>query len=202
MRLNAQSSDYGNWYIYFGTAQLNEKWSLWAEAQYRNYNFIGDLEQLLLRTAIQRHLGKQVVLSQGYGFIQSEPYVQNEKKANTEHRLYQQLVLKNRFSRVYLNHRYRLEERFLEDDFRLRFRYFLQLNVPLNKNTLDKQAIYFSAYNEIFLHADSPVFDRNRVYAGLGYVFSPALRGELATMTQLRERTQRSQFQIVLFHNF
>ena len=45
----SQKSDLGNWMIYLGNKEFNSKWNLHHEVQYRNYNVIGDLEQLLLR---------------------------------------------------------------------------------------------------------------------------------------------------------
>jgi Protein of unknown function (DUF2490) len=201
---NAQKTDVGNWFIYFGSQQLNKKWNWWNEVQYRNFNFAGDLEQLLLRTGLGYNLtenNNNVLL--GYAFIYAEPYIANtnEKRSTQEHRLYQQFITRQKFGRVFIQHRYRLEERFLENDFRMRFRYFLALNIPLNKALMEKNAFYLSAYNEIFLHLDQPVFDRDRVYGALGYVFNNNFRAEVGMMTQIQETTSRAQFQIVLFNN-
>jgi phenylalanyl-tRNA synthetase beta subunit len=49
---NAQHSDFGNWLIYIGNKKLNTKWNIHNEVQYRNYDAVGDLEQLLLRTGV------------------------------------------------------------------------------------------------------------------------------------------------------
>lgn len=49
---NAQKSDFGNWLIYFGNKQINSKWNIHNEIQYRNYNLIGDLEQLLFENRL------------------------------------------------------------------------------------------------------------------------------------------------------
>src|SRR5215468_8602340 len=71
----AQKSDIGNWFIYFGNQAMNKKWNWWNEVQYRNYNFIGDLQQLLIRTGIGYNLSESnnnVLL--GYAFIYSENY--------------------------------------------------------------------------------------------------------------------------------
>ncbi len=196
---------YGLWPTYYGSAAINDDWGIWAEAQYRNYDFALDMEQLLLRTAVTRNLGpdnnQQVAL--GYAFVHSTPYVAgtDEKRSNNEHRIYQQLILKQRFGRFYGTHRYRLEERFFESDFRVRFRYFISGNFCLNKPDLSKGAVFLSAYNEIFLHADRPVFDRNRTYGGLGYVFNNNLRLEAGTMWQMLESGTRPQAQIILWHN-
>ena len=54
--LNAQSSVFGNWLIYFGDKKINNKFNWHHEVQYRNFNFLGDTEQLLLRTAIGYNL--------------------------------------------------------------------------------------------------------------------------------------------------
>jgi hypothetical protein len=36
----AQDSDYGIWGIYVGTGTIDEKWSVFGEAQYRDYNIL------------------------------------------------------------------------------------------------------------------------------------------------------------------
>ena len=83
-----------------------------------------------------------------------------------------------------LNHRYRFEQRFVEDDFKLRFRYFLSLQIPLsNKKSVDN-TYYLSAYNEIFLNTKTSIFDRNRLYGGLGYHVTKNMRFEVGYMNQ------------------
>ncbi|MDO9275440.1 MAG: DUF2490 domain-containing protein [Lutibacter sp.] len=200
----AQKSETGNWFIYIGNQKINDKWNWHNEIQYRNFNFMGDLEQLVLRTGIGYNLtenNNNVLL--GYGFIHSEPYIvdTNEKKSINEHRIYQQFLTRQSFHRVNIAHRYRIEERFMEDDFKLRFRYFLSFNIPINKKEMTKNAVYISAYNELFLNAEKPVFDRNRVYGGLGIVLNKNFRVETAIMTQVFENNDKPQFQIVLFNN-
>jgi hypothetical protein len=195
---------YGFWPCYYGSAAITDKWGIWGEAQYRNYDFTGDLEQLLLRTAATYNLRTDAQIAQGYGYIRSEPYTAgtDEKRLTEEHRLYQQLILKQRWGRLYLAHRYRVEERFLADDFRLRFRYFASGNFCLNKKDLGPGALFLTAYNELFVHADRPAFDRNRVYAGLGYGLSRSLRVEGGSMWQILEHASRPQLQVILWHNF
>jgi hypothetical protein len=200
----AQKSEVGNWFIYFGNQKINDKWNWHNEIQYRNFNFAGDLEQLLVRTGIGYNLTeKNNNLFLGYGFIHSEPYISgtNDKKKINEHRIYQQFLTKQTFGRVNISHRYRMEERFIEDNFKLRFRYFLSLNVPINKKEMTDNTVYLTAYNEIFLNVKTPVFDRNRIYGGLGFVINKHFKVEAAMMTQLLETKKRSQFQIVLFNN-
>ncbi len=200
---NAQKSNIGNWFIYFANQKINKKWNWHNEVQYRNYNFIGDINQLLFRTGIGYNLSENndnILL--GYGFIQSHTYSNTgNKNIKNEHRIFQQFIKKQNIHNFYVQHRYRIEERFFTDDFKLRFRYFLSVNKPLNKKTMETNAVYLSAYNEIFLNAEKPVFDRNRLYVGAGYCINRHLRLETGYMIQMFENKNQSQFQIILFNN-
>ncbi|GGG99106.1 hypothetical protein GCM10011416_16710 [Polaribacter pacificus] len=201
--LSGQQNDLGNWFVYIGNKKLNNNWNLHTEVQYRNYNFIGDLEQLLLRTGLGYTFNDQksnILL--GYGYILSENYLQATKDKNTvnEHRIFQQFTSKQSIGSVALNHRYRFEQRFIESDFKMRFRYFLGVQIPFSPKESNKY--YVSAYNEIFLNTQSSVFDRNRVYAGIGVHLSKKVRLEAGYMNQIFENSGRDQLNIMTFINF
>jgi len=201
----AQESNLGNWLIYIGNKKLNSKWNIHNEVQYRNYNAVGDLEQLLLRTGVGYNLtenNNNILL--GYGYILSENYIgdSDDKISVNEHRVFQQFTTKQSLWKVKLSHRYRFEQRFVESDFRMRFRYFLGINIPLQYKEDGKNPLYLSAYNEIFLNTKSSIFDRNRVYGGLGYKFSDQLKLELGYMNQFFETSSRDQINLIAFVNF
>ena len=201
----AQDSNLGNWLIYIGNKKLNKKWNIHNEVQYRNYDAVGDLEQLLLRTGLGYTFNesKNNVLL-GYGYILSENYLDETENKITvnEHRIFQQFTSKQKIGKLNLNHRYRLEQRFVEDDFKMRLRYFLGFNFPLQNKEDGSNPLYLSAYNEIFLNTESSVFDRNRVYGGLGYKFSKTIKLELGYMNQFFENSGRDQINIIAFVNF
>jgi hypothetical protein len=203
--LFAQKSDVGNWLIYVGDKKINDKFNWHHEVQNRNFNFIGDTEQLLLRTGLGYNISEKnnnVLL--GYGFIYSKPYIENtdEKTSNSEHRIYQQFITRQAFRRLSLQHRYRFEQRFFENNFKLRLRYFLAVNIALNNKELTNNTFYLSAYNEIFINAEQNYFDRNRLYGGIGYKFSENIKTEIGFMNQTTNRTSRSQLNIITFVNF
>ncbi|WP_246286101.1 DUF2490 domain-containing protein [Winogradskyella ludwigii] len=201
--VNAQDSDLGNWLIYIGNKKLNSKWNIHNEVQYRNYNAIGDLEQLLIRTGVGYNLSDNNNILLGYGYILSENYSgdTDDKVSVNEHRIFQQFTTKQKIGKVGLSHRYRFEQRFVEDDFKMRLRYFLGINIPLQYKEDGKNPLYLSMYNEIFLNTESAVFDRNRVFGGLGYKFSKTLRLELGYMNQFFEHSGRDQINIIAFVN-
>lgn len=202
----SQKSNFGDWLIYIGNKKINKNWNWHNEVQYRNYNAIGDLEQLLVRTGIGYNLSENnnnVLL--GYGFIQSEDYVSTNttKLAVQEHRIYQQFITKQEFGRLNFQHRYRFEQRFIERKFRMRFRYFLGLTVALSKKKLTDNTLYFSAYNELFVQAiNQSVFDRNRLYGGIGYKFNKTIKVEIGYMNQFLVNNQRDQLNIFAYVNF
>jgi len=201
---SGQKSNFGAWFIYFGNQAIDKKWNWYNEVQLRNYNFIGDLEQLVLRTGIGYNLtenNNNVLL--GFAYIYSERYVSgtDKKLSNNVFTIYQQFINRVNYGRVFIQHRYRIEERFFPDDFRMRFRYFLSLNIPITKATMSQHTLYLSAYNEIFLNSETPVFDQDRVYGAMGFVINKNLRTELGVMTQFFENRNKSQLQIVFFNN-
>jgi hypothetical protein len=200
----AQKSNFGNWFIYFGNQAINNKWNWYNEVQYRNYNFIGDLEQLVLRTGIGYNLtenNNNVLL--GFAYIYSQRYVSgtDQKLSNNVYTIYQQFISRQNFGRVFILHRYRIEERFFPDDFRMRYRYFLSLNIPITNSLMNPKTLYFSTYNEIFINGKTPLFDQDRIYGAMGWVINKNLRTELGVMTQFFENRNKTQLQIVFFNN-
>ncbi len=201
----SQESNFGNWLLYIGNKQINEKWNIHNEVQYRNYNAIGDLEQLLIRVGLGYNLtDKNNNLLLGYGYILSNNYLGdvNEKISVNEHRIFQQFISKQNVGKLKLSHRYRFEQRFIENDFKLRLRYFLGLNIPLSKKEIGNNTYYISAYNEIFLNTKTSIFDRNRVYVGIGYRINNSIKIEAGYMNQFFETTSRDQFNIITFVTF
>jgi hypothetical protein len=200
--LQAQSSETGAWLVYFGNNKISKNLNWHNEVQYRSYDIIGDTEMLLLRTGIgYTPKDSPYNLLAGYAYIQSESYNGENKTQSIEHRPFQQITAKQETGRLSLLHRYRLEERIFQDNFRLRFRYLLLLNVALNSKTIGDKTIYAAASNEVFLNGDSPVFDQDRLYGGVGYCFKKSLRLEIGYMQQFYEESNNGQI-VLTFLNW
>ena len=201
--LNAQKSDTGNWMMLFGNEKIDKKWNIHYEVQYRDYAFLGDLNQLLLRTGVGYNLTENNNnLLLGYAYVHTHNYdAEQNIKQSDEHRIFQQLITKQKFGRVSLNHRYRIEERFLEPKMEVRFRYQLGVNIPFNNTSLITNTWYANVYDEIFINAKKEAYDRNRLYAGIGYVINEKLRAEVGFMNQSTSNVSRNQFQIGFYLN-
>ena len=201
----SQPADFGNWLIYLGNKKIDNNWNFHNEIQYRNYNAIGDLEQLLLRAGLGYNLTeKNNNILLGYGFINSQNYIDTDEKIGiNEHRIYQQFITKQSIGIVNVQHRYRFEQRFIEEqDMKLRFRYFLSINIPLSDIEMNDNTLYASIYNEIFLNSEDNVFDRNRLYAGLGYKLNEFAKFEIGYMNQFLSNGNRDQLNLITFLSF
>ena len=192
----------GNWWMYFGDAKVSDRIHLHHEIQYRNYNFIGDLEQLLIRGGVGYDLSpNNHNLLLGYGFIQSEIEGENNGVAPViEHRIFQQYLAKHKAGRINFTHRLRMEERFVEGNTKYRFRYFISGKIPFSKRQLEARTWYASLYSELFLEPGINPFERNRLYGALGYAFNNRLKIEAGYMSQIYLNSHSPQFQIALFN--
>lgn len=204
--ISQSQSDFGAWYMSFNTVNIGENWQFQNDIQYRSFNGGADMEQLMLRGGMGYNLSeKNNNLLLGYAFIRSGKLgTENQDSENhfNEHRIYQQFITKQRFGRFYFSHRYRLEERFLPNDFKVRFRYFLNLKVAITNKELVKNTFYFSMYNEIFINGQGTLYDRNRLYGAFGYQISDSFRVDVGAMSQIYQTGHRPQFQLGVFKTF
>ena len=201
----------GAWYMYFwNTTFTDSKFGLQGDVQYRNWNIIGDLEQLLLRGGVTYSPAEMnIKFTAGYGHITSGTFGEL-KSTSTESRIYQEALLPQKLSdRFLLTHRFRYEQRWVENqDFRTRYRYNLFLNIPLNQPNLSRNSVYIALYNEIFINGERNIgngrsvelFDRNRFYSGIGYGLTDALRLQVGYMQQTTDAYSKGQLQLSLHH--
>ena len=203
----------GAWYMYFFNHQFKDsQFGIQGDIQYRNWNVIGDLEQLLLRSGLTfKPKTANILLTLGYANITTGVYGDSDDTSN-ESRIYQEALMPQKLgNRLYFTHRFRFEQRFVEDqDFRTRYRYNLFLNIPFNKSSLEKDAIYVALYNELFINGQTDIgdnrevelFDRNRTYLGVGYVLKPGMRFQLGWMNQKSVSVGKAQLQLSFHHKF
>lgn len=206
-------SDTGAWYMYLWNTKLEDSnFGFQGDIQHRNWDLGGDLEQLLVRGGMSWSPDdSNNTYTLGYAHITSGTFGRSDAKSR-ESRLYQEATIPQRLgSRLFLSHRFRLEQRKVDgQDYRNRFRYFVALNYPFNKDNLGKGAVYLSLYNEIFVNLEQNIgnnrsvgnFDRNRAYVALGYSLSDDVRLQFGYMHQETDVWGKGQLQFNLFHRF
>jgi hypothetical protein len=189
------------WISYTSVHPLSPNWRLHLEAQLRQTEGAQQPQQRLFRTALLRVVNSAVRVGGGYGFTRAYPpeeFVTNPQPVN-EHRTYQQLDLSQSAGRVHVDHRYRLEQRWIRRPqtpttgagwtYTNRARYFVRGFVAPGGGAPDDKEAYFVGYDEVFINfgknVRNNVFDQNRLFAGVGYRFSRALSTEVGYMNQL-----------------
>lgn len=179
VQLRAQQpgeEEFGAWYMYFGTNRVAERFSVHTEAQFRFYETASNFNQLLLRTGLNYHINPNAIATLGYGFISTDGSFQEltGERNSREHRIFQQFILKNKVWELLFEHRYRLEQRFinsldiLSDPEREvnttehRARYRIQVTLPLT------DTFFLNFYDELFINLQDNLFGQNRLYGALG----------------------------------
>jgi hypothetical protein len=138
----------------------------------------------------------------GYVFQRNNPLYQNFVNEN---RLWQQMIVSHAISYFSLSHRFRFEERFIQnratkntDPMATRLRYQLNFVAPLQGKEIDPGEFFFSAYNEFYFSTTgvrNAFYSENWSYAGFGFQTAKFGRIELGPLLQWavidRERDTR-----------
>jgi hypothetical protein len=203
MSVIGQNDKNGNWLMYFGSNRIHDKLSIHTELQYRNHTIAPvNAEQLLLRTGINYHFSKNSFASAGYAFIGNHDYLSEQLNPEVEeHRVWQQFIVNDYVGRLKFEHRYRIEQRWVNKNYLNRFRYRLMIFVPLNKPQIEKGTIFLGVYDEVFINAKETFFDRNRLYGALGYQINKSASVQLGLMYQQTSNLGKGYLQFGITYN-
>lgn len=198
------------WISHLGDHKLTYRWGFHTEAHLRQAELGAIPQQLLLRPAINFHAGPEVMLTAGYSYYYNYRYgAWPIKTGSWEHQAYQQIQFTARASKVALQHRFRMEERFIAVQkmdaasgsgysfdaytYQSRFRVRLMATLPLGAHEKVEQETWFaSAYDELFLNfGDSYRLDfmnQNRISGLLGYQFNKRGNVQVGYLLQTLQR--------------
>lgn len=191
---NAQQKDGGTWTTLNVKAVANDTWSAYAEFQSRSLSPLDRFYYYEIKGGATYSFLEKYSFTLGTGFYntfnEGEKYDgYSEKK---EFRVWQQFIMDQKLSVVEIEHRYRTEQRFSEK-YENRFRYRLNVSVPINKKEITVKTLFASAFNEVFFTDKLPHFSRNRFHLGAGYVFSKNITLQMGWIRQVdfSKETQR-----------
>ncbi|MGV3709087.1 MAG: DUF2490 domain-containing protein [Gemmatimonas sp.] len=197
------------WINYTGIHPISDKWRWLAEAQLRQYDLGRQPMQRFVRTGLLRVLTPGVRVGGGYFFAHTTPPEEFVPIAVTftEHRLWQQFDMNAATGRFAWNHRYRLEQRWLERlgtsgadsaqrvgwNYSNRMRYMARATTSQGGGGAPKDGkFYLTAFDELFISFGEKVrynvFDQNRLFLGVGRQWSPKLRVEFGYLNQIALR--------------
>lgn len=193
------------WFMYFGDHPVaKSRWGIHLEGQWRRADVGLTWQQMLLRPGVNFQLTKNVMLTGGYGYIDTFRYGDFPVAAKfPEHRFFEQVAVTKRVGKFDLANRFRLEQRNLgvmtrQADgafrrtayrFENRIRYQLRTSIPL---AFGDKKNYIGIYDEILFNwgknVDRNVFDQNRAYVALGRDLGHATRAEFGFLEQTLQR--------------
>ncbi|MCA8831605.1 DUF2490 domain-containing protein [Hymenobacter pini] len=183
------------WLMLFSDARLSKRWGLHTEVQVLRTRTSELGFQNVFRGGANYYATNSLLFSAGYAYSQAVAEDNVPDAAGPEHRLYQQVQLRDAKSRIQLQHRYRVEQRWvrLQPDHSFtylnRMRYQLRLVMPLLGRELTGGTPFLVAADEIFLgfgrRENGRVFQQNRAYLGVGYQLSKASSVEVGYLNQL-----------------
>ncbi|MFN5621480.1 MAG: DUF2490 domain-containing protein [Flavobacteriales bacterium] len=187
----------------FGNHRLTNHWGFNTEYQWRRTNGLLHWQQSLFRTGIDFYGKRGLQLTIGYAWIKTFPYgEQPVSHVNDEHRIWQQVLMKSMMGRCEVQHRFRCEQRLLEnwvitEDgnylldnilYRQRARYRVMITVPLSKAQLADKTLFLTASDEVFLGfgkgIGKNVLDQNRLAVAFGWRFNAACNIQLGYLNQ------------------
>lgn len=173
------------WFVINSNIKFSKRVGVTFDGQFR---FAKDFENMqhFLRAGVDVYITPNLsVVPLGYMYVWN--YAYGEQPASLiagEQRLWQQILFKQKFGRFNINHRLRLEQRWLEKNqtpdgevvtnfYLNRLRYRFLLNFTLNKENMESGALFINAFDEFFYGWGSydtfNEIDQNRVSLGLGY---------------------------------
>ncbi|PPK99473.1 DUF2490 domain-containing protein [Parapedobacter indicus] len=196
----AQEHVFNSWLAWFNNVKFTDKWGMNHDIQFRAGNDWSSNSSLLIRSGINYYVNQRQTAALGYAATLATHELATDASRLTEHRIWQQYIITGTTLGVPLQHRFRLEQRFLkrpdETAFTQRARYFIRSVIPLRSPSDQPfhRGIFTSLQNELFFNihnqkaTNGKWFDQNRAYVSIGFRFSEKYDLETGYLNQFLVR--------------
>ncbi|MBD1383836.1 DUF2490 domain-containing protein [Mucilaginibacter rigui] len=172
-KVNAQDSKTGTWGIatVLMPGDSVHRWGGYTELQIRsNGAGFSQFQYYEYKAGVSYDLDKNFTALLGSGTYHTYDYFNVDAGPNTnEFRVWEQMTVNQFLTPLKFEHRYRVEQRWVNGDYRNRFRYRLNMFIPLNNTKIVAKTWFLSIFDEVFFNNKAPNFERNRISAALGY---------------------------------
>lgn len=206
------------WFSSSGTFKINPKVAIHTEYQARRVDGVKNRQQVLLRAGLNYDVSKEVSMIAGYAFAKTYDYGDFPVAFPfPEHRIYEQVLIKNQVSSIDLSHRFTLEQRFIGSvsnsgmidnttySFLNRIRYRVRAEIPLHKKNTIKKPWKFIAQDEVFIgwgkRIGTNIFDQNRLGILIGYNLNKSIKFEAGYLSQILHQGKRVENKSVIQYN-
>lgn len=204
------------WLALFNQTRFSKHSGLWVDVHVRLTDDFLKSKSLSIARIGYTHYAGEARLTAGYAY--ATRYARDSNEPNEpEHRAWQQVQWVEKKKHFTMMQWFRLEQRFRGEvqegqvtghyNFNYRARYNLAVTVPFKKAT---QTPFLFFNNEVHVNFGKEIginfFDQNRLFAGLGYQFSPHLNIHAGYMFVFQQLPAVNQFvhinaiRLFLFH--
>lgn len=181
----AQSASNRGWFLLDHTQKLGPKFNLTFDGQLRTGPEWRILETVILRPGLSYALTRTTGVGAGYAYIGTWSEGGDGRDFFPEHRLWEQVTMKYKVARTPVDHRLRLEQRFLSQEgdtrFSQRLRYRIRARIPLAQRKNEDRGTYLLLQDEVLVnvHRQNAVngqfYDQNRAHVGIGFQWKPGV---------------------------
>ena len=203
-----EDHSFGNWNSILLKGKISPKWLILGEGHIRSSNYDLKYDYFEIKSSIGYSITKNLTGLLGTGFFNTDepggffrtPALQKELRTWLE------LNLKQNFKRFYFEHRARLEQRFIGDNYKNRLKYRLGLLLPINKTDMTKGSLYLATSDELFMPQHGPVVEKNRFYLGMGYKMNQKVTLQIGCINdndyKSNSHSTKNYLQIMLIYDF
>ncbi len=208
----------GSWIGATSALRYSDKWSLFLQGELRTWEMVSNLNELLWRIAGHYDFSERYMGAFGYVRVDTWPYTDVRFRKFYENRIYQEFLIRTKWGNAKVNHRFRLEQRWITTEefgreYSNRARYMLQYTHPLNSDTIKPGTYFIKVLDEIFVDFDSGDYwfnlegseaglNQNRLYVGAGRQLTALTNLRLGLMWQYRPNADFWRLLLSYAHNF
>jgi hypothetical protein len=202
IRATSQVTETG-WLASFNKFTISSRFSIHFDAQWRSGDNYNKTQTVLLRPGLNYTLSRKIIVTSGYAFVTNRRNINDVSGYGTEHRIWEQLIIQQNPGIAAIQHRFRLEQRFISKSFvengsfknkgsiyANRFRYFFRTIVPLNGQKPFTNGLFGAIQDEIMFNVgdnsalNNKYFDQNRFLLSIGYRLNKKTDLEAGYMNQ------------------
>jgi hypothetical protein len=208
LALNSQtsSSSLGSWTSFEGRIGIPKtNFSIDSDVQLRLYEPLSTFQEIVGRVGLTFHTYKRKAYTAGIARLHTNYFGTDFNENPTiENRLWQQLTFSQGGSKLKIEHRSRIEQRWINDgdihfSGRIRQRILFKLNLGSYRYRYRYSTKFFvSIYDELFIGLSEIPFDQNRFYAGIGFNLGSKIKLQSGYLWQetTAESLSRVQFSV------
>ena len=197
-QIKSQNNQLLFWPQYQFSGKISNKWAVQADASYRVNDF-NKRDQSVIRGGLVFNPSPAISFTGGYAYFLHFPTDPGVLDIRREHRPWQQITLNSDLDKLQIQHRYRLEERYINNSFNFRGRYQINLQYPLKGKKIAVHTPYLLLTDEIMFNFGKKIvynhFDQNRIHLAVGYWFSTSISATIGYMYIYQQRSSGDKFE-------